>query len=61
MPLENRLEALHGDRRDRRSIRVNEQQRTGFVWRDSAAHDVESADYHGWRLSIIGSFRGLRP
>ena len=42
----NRLEALKGDRRGQHSIRVNEQFRICFVWRDGDALDVEVADYH---------------
>jgi toxin HigB-1 len=42
----NRLEALAGDRRGQHSIRVNDQYRVCFVWRDGDAHDVEIVDYH---------------
>ncbi len=42
----NRLEALKGDRQGQHSIRVNEQYRICFVWRDGAAYDVEITDYH---------------
>lgn len=42
----NRLEALAGDRRGQYSIRVNDQYRVCFVWRDGDAHDVEIVDYH---------------
>jgi toxin HigB-1 len=42
----NRLEALRGDRRAQHSIRINDQWRICFVWRDGEAHDVEFADYH---------------
>jgi proteic killer suppression protein len=45
-PPGNRLEALKGDRRGQYSIRVNDQWRICFVWRDGEAHDVEFADYH---------------
>ena len=45
-PPGNRLEALHGDRRGQHSIRVNDQWRICFVWRDGEAWDVEIADYH---------------
>lgn len=42
----NRLEALKGDRRGQFSIRINDQWRICFVWRDGEAWDVEIADYH---------------
>jgi proteic killer suppression protein len=45
-PPGNRLEALAGQRRGQHSIRVNDQWRLCFVWRDGAAHDVEITDYH---------------
>ena len=43
---ENRLEALKGDRRGQHSIRVNDQWRVCFRWRDGEAYDVEVVDYH---------------
>jgi proteic killer suppression protein len=46
VPPGNRLEALAGDRRGQHSIRVNEQWRICFVWRDGDAYDVEVVDYH---------------
>ena len=42
----NRLEALKGDRRGQHSIRINDQWRICFVWRDNRAEDVEIVDYH---------------
>jgi proteic killer suppression protein len=45
-PPGNRLEALKDDRFGQHSIRVNDQWRVCFVWRDGGAHDVEVADYH---------------
>ena len=42
----NRLEALKGDRAGQHSIRVNDQFRICFVWRDGEAFDVEFTDYH---------------
>ena len=42
----NRLEALHGDRQGQHSIRVNDQWRICFVWRDNEAWEVEIVDYH---------------
>ncbi len=45
-PPGNRLEALAGRRAGQHSIRVNDQFRLCFVWRDGAAQDVEIVDYH---------------
>ena len=45
-PPGNRLEALRGDRRGQHSIRVNEQWRVCFTWRDGSAWSVEIVDYH---------------
>ena len=42
----NRLEALKGGRKGQHSIRVNDQWRICFRWRDGNAHDVEMVDYH---------------
>ncbi|MCC6363676.1 MAG: type II toxin-antitoxin system RelE/ParE family toxin [Bryobacterales bacterium] len=46
IPPGNRLEALKGDRAGEHSIRINDQRRICFVWRDGEAHDVEIVDYH---------------
>jgi len=46
LPPGNRLEALHGDRAGQHSIRINQQWRICFVWREGNAHDVEIVDYH---------------
>lgn len=46
IPPSNHLERLHGDRSNQFSIRVNEQWRLCFEWRDGAAHNVEIVDYH---------------
>jgi proteic killer suppression protein len=46
IPSSNQLEALKGDRRGECSIRVNEQWRICFGWRDGHASDVEITDYH---------------
>ena len=45
-PPGNRLEALIGDRQGQHSIRINEQWRVCFEWRDGDAYDVEIVDYH---------------
>ena len=42
----NNLEPLKGDRKGQHSIRVNDQWRICFVWKDTEAHDVEICDYH---------------
>lgn len=45
-PPGNRLEALKGDLKGHHSIRVNDQWRLVFQWRDGAAHEVRLTDYH---------------
>jgi toxin HigB-1 len=45
-PPANRLETLKGDRRGQHSIRINDQWRVCFVWRDGHAYEVEIVDYH---------------
>ena len=46
MPPGNRLELLKGDRIGQHSIRINQQWRICFVWKEGGARDVEIADYH---------------
>ncbi|MFC4821576.1 type II toxin-antitoxin system RelE/ParE family toxin [Dokdonella ginsengisoli] len=46
IPPANRLEALKGDRKGQRSIRINDQWRICFRWNDGDAQDVEIVDYH---------------
>ena len=46
VPPGNRLEALSGDREGQHSIRINDQYRICFVWRDAQFHEVEIVDYH---------------
>ena len=46
VPPGNRLEALSRDRQGQQRIRVNDQWRVCFVWRDGDAYDVEIVDYH---------------
>jgi proteic killer suppression protein len=46
VPPGNRLEALKGTRKGQHSIRINDQWRICFVWRDADAYDVEVCDYH---------------
>ena len=42
----NRLEKLKGDRAGRYSVRINDQWRISFAWRDGDAYEVEIVDYH---------------
>lgn len=45
-PPGNHLEALSGDRAGQHSVRINDQWRLCFVWRDGDAYEVEIVDYH---------------
>lgn len=42
----NRLEALTGDRKGLLRIRINQQWRLCFEWREDGPHSVEIVDYH---------------
>ena len=46
VPPGNRLETLSGDRAGQHSIRINDQWRICFAWKDGHAHEVEIVDYH---------------
>lgn len=46
VPPSLRLEGLRGSREGQHSIRINDQWRICFVWRDGDPHDVEIVDYH---------------
>ena len=46
VPPGNRLEALSGNRAGQHSVRVNDQWRVCFVWREGTAEAVELTDYH---------------
>jgi proteic killer suppression protein len=46
VPPGNRLEKLEGDRHGQYSIRINDQYRVCFEWRQSDAYEVEITDYH---------------
>ena len=46
VPPNNRLEKLRGDLKGSHSIRVNDQYRIVFAFRDGDAHDVRVRDYH---------------
>ena len=45
-PPGNRLEKLSGDREGQYSIRINDQWRICFEWRDGQSYEVEITDYH---------------
>jgi len=45
-PPGNKLEPLKGDRAGQHSIRLNDQYRICFVWKNGDAYDVEVTDYH---------------
>ncbi len=44
-PPGNRLQALVGNRKGQHSIRINDQFRICFVWKNGSGHDVEIVDY----------------
>jgi len=46
VPPANHLERLKGNRQGKYSIRINEQWRICFTWRQSDAYEVEIEDYH---------------
>ena len=46
IPPGNRLEALKKERKGQHSIRINDQWRVCFTWKDGDAYSVEIADYH---------------
>ncbi len=46
VPPSHHLEALRGDRAGQHSIRINEQWRICFEWRDGHAYNVEVVDEH---------------
>lgn len=45
-PPSHKLEKLKGDRKGQHSIRINDQWRICFTWREGDAFDVEIVDYH---------------
>jgi toxin HigB-1 len=45
-PPANRLELLKGNRVGQYSVRINDQYRICFRWRNGHAYEVEIADYH---------------
>ncbi len=46
LPPGNRLERLRGDREGQYSIRINDQYRVCFEWREGNAYQAEITDYH---------------
>lgn len=46
VPPGNRLEKLRHDREGQHSIRIKDQWRICFTWRNGDAYDVEITDYH---------------
>jgi toxin HigB-1 len=46
IPPSNRLEKLSGKLRNYHSIRINQQWRIIFIWKDTHAHQVQITDYH---------------
>jgi proteic killer suppression protein len=45
VPPGNRLEELHGDRKSQHSIRINDQWRICFEWRERDTYEVEIVNY----------------
>jgi toxin HigB-1 len=45
-PPGNKLHALSGDRQGQHAIRINDQYRVCFTWKDGDAYEVEITDYH---------------
>ncbi|MBP6692177.1 MAG: type II toxin-antitoxin system RelE/ParE family toxin, partial [Xanthomonadales bacterium] len=46
VPPANRLEALKGVRKGQHGIRINDQWRVCFRWKEGDAFDVTIVDYH---------------
>jgi proteic killer suppression protein len=46
VPPGNRLESLSGGREGQHCIRINDQYRICFMWKDGQFHEVEIVDYH---------------
>ena len=46
VPPGNRLEQLKGNRKGQHSIRINNQWRVCFMWKEESAMKVEIVDYH---------------
>jgi proteic killer suppression protein len=48
-PPGNQLEQMSGSRAAQHSIRINQQYRICFLWKEDGAHEVEIVDYHDER------------
>jgi len=46
MPPGNHLEKLSGNRKGQHSIRIDDQYRICFIWKNARFQDVEIVDYH---------------
>lgn len=46
IPPSNRLEKLTGKMKDYHSIRINDQWRIVFIWKNNNCHEVSIMDYH---------------
>jgi len=46
VPPSNKLEILKGNRKEQHSIRINDQWRLCFIWKDDGPYQVEIVDYH---------------
>ena len=46
VPPSHHLETLEKNRKGQHSIRINDQWRVCFIWKDDNAHKVEITDYH---------------
>ena len=46
VPPGNRLEALRGDRQGQHSVRINDQYRVCFTWKEDGPHDVEITKHY---------------
>jgi proteic killer suppression protein len=60
-PPGNMLEPLKGTRRGQYSIRINDQFRICFVWKEDGAYDVEIVDYHHERKGRIACHWCAQP
>lgn len=46
VPPANRLQSLKGDRKGQHSIRINDQYRICFIWKEDGAYEAEITAYH---------------
>jgi proteic killer suppression protein len=46
VPPGNQLEMLKGNRKEKPSIRIDDQWRLCFIWKDDGFYQVEIVDYH---------------